>query len=81
MQYEEKFFKALDYVRNHRSWNNERHEEVRTAVVVFQLSLYEVDSQIDSEIEDLFNDWTDEQGLERGWWDAQTDTTEIFLSI
>lgn len=73
--------KAIQYVRENKSWSKEEEDHVLDEMNEKRCSLQYASDNIYCEIADLMNDWGDDNDYDVGWWLYYTSEEEVFMEL
>ena len=73
--------KAIQYIRDNKTWSDAEEEVAYEIMNRTRCSLEHASDKIYCGIQDLMEEFGEEQGYPEGWWYYDTDEYEIFLAL
>lgn len=81
MDYDNKIEQAIAYVRENKSWTKEEEELALSQIGEQKRPIGLVAPDIEDEINDLMEEFSDDNSLPEGWWTEYLDVDEIFWKL
>ena len=81
MTYKQHYAKAIEYVRENKSWSETCEQYALEIIDQFRCPIEQASDEIDSEITELMNDYGRMNNLPEDWWYEFGDTDDVFFKL
>ena len=75
------FDKALQYVRDKKTWSDAQEALALERINHYRCGIDFADSEISNEINDLLEEYGENNDLAEGWWLEYEDIDNVFLKL
>jgi hypothetical protein len=75
------FEKAIEYVRENKTWSNACEQHAWELIERFRCPISQASDEIDGAIADLMNDYGEMHDLPEDWWWDFGNTDDIFFKL